>query len=70
MSPTRLRECLAHLRWSQRSLADALTCDERLVRRWAAGQADVPEDVASWLEQMGSVMALNPPPQTWRRRAA
>lgn len=62
MTPERLRECLAALRWSQRGLADALACDERQVRRWAAG-ATVPPSVAAWLERLASYHERHPPPQ-------
>ncbi len=62
MTPERLRECLALLRWSQRSLAAALTMDERQVRRWATGEAFIPEQVATWLERRAAAMAADPPP--------
>ena len=39
MTPTRLRECLDALRWSQRDLAATLSCNDRLVRRWSGGSA-------------------------------
>ena len=62
MNPGRLRECLALLRWSQRGLADALGIDERQVRRWATGQATVPEEIAAWLERRAASIASDPPP--------
>ena len=62
MTPDRLRECLALLRWSQRSLAAALAVDERQVRRWATGAAVIPEQVAAWLERRAAAMAADPPP--------
>ena len=61
MTPTRLRECLAALRWTQRGLAAVLDVDERQVRRWAAG-AGVPEAVAAWLERAARWHEKNPPP--------
>lgn len=61
MTPDRLRECLALLRWSQRGLADALQVDERQVRRWAAGAA-IPPPVAAWLAKAAAWMDRNPPP--------
>lgn len=70
VSPTRLREILGLLRWTQRGLAEALGCDDRLVRRWASGDAAVPPGVADWLERIGAVHAACPPPQDWKRRAA
>jgi transcriptional regulator with XRE-family HTH domain len=63
MTPTRLRECLALLRWSQRGLADALHRQEGTVRQWARGAVRVPEDVAEWLERAGQWHAANPPPR-------
>ena len=69
MSPDRFRECLALLRWSQRGLADALECDNRLVRRWAAGDAEIPASVAAWLETLAKVLAEMPAPTGWRRRS-
>ncbi|TGE01665.1 hypothetical protein EU555_03025 [Methylobacterium nonmethylotrophicum] len=70
MSLDRLREVLALLRWSQRGLADALECDDRLVRRWASGDGSVPPEVAAWLEALADAHERNPPPAGWRRRAA
>ena len=62
MNPGRLRECLVLLRWSQRSLADALAMDERQVRRWATGVACIPDQTAVWLERRAEAMAADPPP--------
>ncbi len=62
MTPDRLRECIALLRWSQRGLAAALTVDERQVRRWATGEASIPEHIAAWLERRAAAMAADPPP--------
>lgn len=68
MSPSDLREALASLRWSQRGLAEALECDDRLVRRWASGDAQVPPEVAAWLMELAGAHESRPPPQTWRIR--
>ena len=66
MTPTRLRECLAVLGWSQRTLAKLTQRDDSLVRRWADGDRPVPETVAAWLERMAAAMqallAADPPP--------
>ncbi len=70
MTPDRFRECLTLLRWSQRGLADALQCDDRLVRRWAAGDADVPPEVAAWLDALGKALEALPAPTAWRTRAS
>jgi DNA-binding transcriptional regulator YdaS (Cro superfamily) len=62
MTPTRLRECLALLRWSQRGLADALGRPEGTVRQWARGAVQIPPAVASWLEAAARWHASHPPP--------
>ena len=68
MTPDRFRECLALLRWSQRGMAEALQCDDRLVRRWASGYAGIPSAVAAWLEALGQAHEALPPPASWRSR--
>ncbi|AWN55016.1 hypothetical protein DK412_28175 [Methylobacterium sp. 17Sr1-1] len=68
MTTDRLREILALLRWSQRGLAEALDCDERMVRRWASGDGEIPAALATWLETLAQVHEAAPPPTTWRRR--
>ena len=42
--------------------ADALSVDERQVRRWTTVAAMVPEQVAAWLERRAAAMAADPPP--------
>jgi hypothetical protein len=64
----RLRECLNALRWTQRGLAAALACDDRLVRRWFAGDAEIPESVADWIEALSQAHEALPPPHGWKRR--
>lgn len=66
MTGARLRECLALLRWSQRELAQALGCNDRLTRRWAGDGAPIPENVADWLETLAHAHANHPPPAKWR----
>ncbi|MBV1834972.1 helix-turn-helix domain-containing protein [Novacetimonas pomaceti] len=68
MTPTRLRECLALLRWSQRGLADVLDTHQTTVRRWATGAQPIPENVAAWLERLAKVHALYEYPEDWRQR--
>ncbi|AWB23015.1 hypothetical protein DA075_20620 [Methylobacterium currus] len=68
MTSDRFRECLTLLRWSQRGLAEALACDDRIVRRWASGDAEIPADLAAWLETLAQAHAAAPAPTTWRRR--
>lgn len=63
MTPTRLRECLTLLDWSQRGVAALIQRDERQVRRWAAGQGAIPDYLATWLETLAAVHVANPPPE-------
>ena len=63
MTPTRLREALAALHWSQRGLAAILDIDERQVRRWAAGAYPMPAQIAAWLEGMARYAESHPAPK-------
>jgi hypothetical protein len=68
MTPSDLRDALALLRWSQRGLAEALECDDRLIRRWASGDAAIPDQVAEWLSCLSQTHRACPPPRAWRSR--
>lgn len=61
MTPSRLRECLELVGWSQRALADYVGINERQVRRWAAGAA-IPEPIAAWIDTLAQFHEANPPP--------
>ncbi len=64
MTPTRLRECLTALDWTQRGLARLLGRQEGTVRQWARGAVQIPEDVSAWLEKLATYHAKHPPPPT------
>ncbi len=66
MTPDRFRDCVAALGWSLRGLAATLQCDDRLIRRWAGGSAEVPPSVAAWLETLAQCHEAAPPPQDWK----
>lgn len=68
MTPDRLRECLAHLRWSQRELARALEINEATVRKWARGALPIPGPVEPWLESLAAVHVALPTPPGWADR--
>lgn len=70
MDGARLRKCLTLMRWSQRELAGALGCDPRLVRRWAADGAEIPDRIADWLETLAAAHSSNRPPTQWRSNSA
>lgn len=63
MTPDRLREVLALLRWSQRGLAAHLGyASDATVGRWCAGRAAVPPPVAAWLEHAADWLRRHPAP--------
>ena len=67
MTPSRFRECLVLLHWSQRGLAEMLYCDDRLVRSWAQGSEPVPETIAGWIEKLASTREAAASPTAQRR---
>lgn len=62
MTPARLSQALALLRWSNRDAAAAFGYDEASVRQWIAGRTRIPEHVAAWLEKAARWMEKNPAP--------
>ena len=66
MTPTRLRQFLAALYWTQRGLARLLDRQEGTVRQWARGVVQIPEDVAVWLENLAQFHERNPAPRSER----
>src|SRR5271166_2587846 len=71
MTPAQFRSCLSVLGLSYRGLAGLLFCSPRLARLWAAGDASIPEPVATWLATWAQLRVERPdpkPPTDWRRR--
>lgn len=66
MNPTRLRECLEALGWSQRGLAEMLGLHETRVRRWARGSLEIPANVEAWLEKLARTHFSDPLPEGWK----
>lgn len=64
MTPDEMGATMALHKLSQRRLAMVLQCDDKLVRRWKAGGAVIPEKVEEYLVKL----ALNPPPKNWKSR--
>jgi hypothetical protein len=62
MTPTRFRECLDAIDWSQRGIARHLDRQEGTVRQWARGSVRIPEDVADWLETLTTFHEAHPAP--------
>ena len=69
MTPTHFRSCVASLHWTGRGLADIVGVNEHQVRRWAAG-ADIPQDIADWLERLSRFHRDHPPPDRQRGKVA
>jgi ribosome-binding protein aMBF1 (putative translation factor) len=69
VTPDAFRAALDTIGWSQRGLADRLSCDDRMVRRWASGELTVPPSIARWLARLARCHAANPAPDDWRRRS-
>lgn len=63
MTPTRLRECLASLGWTQRGLARLVQRQEGSVRQWARGVVGVPPEVAAWLDALATFHDAHPAPR-------
>ncbi|ASY72849.1 hypothetical protein [Sinorhizobium fredii] len=52
MTPERFAECLASLRWTTIELTSALQCQLSWVEAMESGHAEIPEDLARWLESL------------------
>lgn len=65
MTPTEFQDCLNALRWSQRGLAEILHTHQTTVRRWAAGQQAIPDNVARWLWELAIYHRRKPHPDDW-----
>ena len=62
LTPTRLRECLHEIGWTQRALAEQLGIDDRTVRlQWIMGKKPIPPEIASWLEGISAAHRRKPP---------
>jgi transcriptional regulator with XRE-family HTH domain len=62
VTATDLALALRTIGWSQRELARRAGVHETRVRRWAAGNAQVPPALAAWLARAVAWHAGNPPP--------
>lgn len=62
MTPERFRECLEHIGWSQRGVANRLGISEATVRRWSDAAYPVPQQVALWLERLAVAHERYPTP--------
>ena len=62
MTPSRFRECLAAIGWTQdRGAAAFFGCSARTVRRWASGASPVPSEGAALLERLAAWIEENRP---------
>jgi hypothetical protein len=69
MSAHRLLFCLAMLGWGERELARQLRRHQTDIRRWIDA-ATIPQDVATWLEDLVTFHQAHPPPRKQRKAAA
>lgn len=51
MTSAELAETLTLLRWPYREVAAELGCDEKMIRRWLDGSADIPPLVSAWFSE-------------------
>jgi transcriptional regulator with XRE-family HTH domain len=68
MSPIRLKEIRTMLRLSRASMGALFGVSASLVQLWEAGRANIPQDIADWLERRATGMLDDPPPQYARKR--
>jgi hypothetical protein len=57
MTPTRLRECIAIIGWSQRQLAGMIGIDSSRVRRMATGEEPISPTLQAGLEELAEAHA-------------
>lgn len=60
-------ECVELLGWTVRHFAREVGADDRTVRRWLDGTAQVPEPLAAWLRTLATLHQAMPAP-AWRVR--
>jgi hypothetical protein len=63
----RLALLLNQIGWDNRGFATRIGCGETLVRRWRAGETQVPDAILDWLTALVAFMAAYPAPD-WRVR--
>jgi hypothetical protein len=65
MSPERFAQLLFLLRWTDETVAEVLGCRHYLVAAWTDGRARIPDEVADWMEMLGTAH-LAPTPDCWK----
>lgn len=58
---------LARLGWNNATLANTLGCNEKLVRKWLAGEIKPPLEILLWLQSLIAFVEAHPAPD-WRQR--
>lgn len=66
MSPERFNQCLRVIRWTPINIASALQCELSWIEALEAGNEEVPEGLATWLETLAQAHEALPPPSTYR----
>jgi transcriptional regulator with XRE-family HTH domain len=62
MTPKRLIQCLEQIGWTRRGVAAKVGLSDMSFRRYEAGTARVPDDIAAWLEKLAAAHERNPAP--------
>ncbi|RWY68885.1 hypothetical protein [Rhizobium sp. WSM1325] len=70
MTSERFSECLLHIRWTPINIASALQCELSWIESMEAGNEEIPNVLATWLETLAQAHEALPPPTTYRDRRA
>ena len=63
MTPKRLIQCLEQIGWTRRGVAARVGLSDMSFRRYEAGTARVPDDIAAWLEALAMAHKAHPAPR-------
>ncbi|WP_026618886.1 hypothetical protein [Ensifer sp. WSM1721] len=69
MTPERFAECLAILRWTTIDLTSALQCQLSWVEALESSHAEIPEDLALWLDRLARFHEAAGVPTSYRDMA-
>ncbi|WOS61708.1 hypothetical protein [Sinorhizobium fredii] len=66
MTPERFAECLVSLRWTTIELTSALQCQLSWVEAMESGHAEIPENLALWLDRLAQCHETAAVPTSYR----
>jgi hypothetical protein len=70
MNADRFNQCLRVIRWTPLNIASALQCDLSWIEALEAGNEEVPDGLAAWLETLAQLHEAQPPPKTYSGKRA